>query len=62
MVGVVGVFGGFLFFVMYGFLVIFFLICEISEIEFINNGYKFGQEEETYNIVAAYGYFGRLIF
>ena len=25
-------------------------------------GYKFGQEEETYNIVAAHGYFGRLIF
>jgi photosystem II P680 reaction center D1 protein len=24
-------------------------------------GYKFGQEEETYNI-AAHGYFGRLIF
>ena len=23
---------------------------------------KFGQEEETYNIVAAHGYFGRLIF
>jgi photosystem II P680 reaction center D1 protein len=27
-----------------------------------NEGYKFGQEEETYNIVAAHGYFGRLIF
>jgi photosystem II P680 reaction center D1 protein len=26
-----------------------------------NEGYKFGQEEETY-IVAAHGYFGRLIF
>merc|ERR1712003_450157 len=26
------------------------------------HGYKFGQEEETYNIVAAHGYFGRLIF
>ncbi|KAK9082316.1 hypothetical protein Syun_031774 [Stephania yunnanensis] len=25
-------------------------------------GYRFGQEEETYNIVAAHGYFGRLIF
>ena len=23
---------------------------------------KFGQEEETYNIVAAHGYFGRFIF
>jgi photosystem II P680 reaction center D1 protein len=27
-----------------------------------NHGYKFGQETETYNIVAAHGYFGRLIF
>ena len=27
-----------------------------------NYGYRFGQEEETYNIVAAHGYFGRLIF
>ena len=27
-----------------------------------NYGYKFGQDEETYNIVAAHGYFGRLIF
>ena len=27
-----------------------------------NYGYKFGQEEETCNIVAAHGYFGRLIF
>lgn len=25
-------------------------------------GNKFGQAEETYNIVAAHGYFGRLIF
>ena len=28
----------------------------------VKTGYKFGQEEETYNIVAAHGYFGRLIF
>ena len=27
-----------------------------------NLGYKFGQYEETYNIVAAHGYFGRLLF
>ena len=30
--------------------------------ESANAGYRFGQEEETYNIVAAHGYFGRLIF
>merc|ERR1711916_20558 len=38
------------------------LIRETTETESQNYGYKFGQEEETYNIVAAHGYFGRLIF
>jgi photosystem II P680 reaction center D1 protein len=38
------------------------LIRETTEQESLNYGYKFGQEEETYNIVAAHGYFGRLIF
>jgi photosystem II P680 reaction center D1 protein len=38
------------------------LIRETTENESANEGYKFGQEEETYNIVAAHGYFGRLIF
>ncbi|TAD93508.1 MAG: photosystem II q(b) protein [Oscillatoriales cyanobacterium] len=47
MLGVAGVFGGALF-------------SAITESQ--NYGYKFGQEEETYNIVAAHGYFGRLIF
>ena len=37
------------------------LIRETTENESANEGYKFGQEEETYNIVAAHGYFGRLI-
>ncbi|GER36109.1 photosystem Q protein [Striga asiatica] len=35
---------------------------ETTENESANEGYRFGQEEETYNIVAAHGYFGRLIF
>lgn len=40
--GVVGVFGGLLFSVMYGFLVIFFFFVEIvGDISF-NVGYKFG--------------------
>jgi photosystem II P680 reaction center D1 protein len=30
--------------------------------ESANYGYRFGQHYETYNIVAAHGYFGRLIF
>jgi photosystem II P680 reaction center D1 protein len=38
------------------------LIRETTENESANAGYRFGQEEETYNIVAAHGYFGRLIF
>jgi photosystem II P680 reaction center D1 protein len=47
---------------MHGSLVTSSLIRETTENESTNYGYKFGQEEETYNIVAAHGYFGRLIF
>ena len=62
MLGVAGVFGGSLFSAMHGSLVTSSLVRETSESESQNYGYKFGQEEETYNIVAAHGYFGRLIF
>ena len=62
MLGVAGVFGGALFSAMHGSLVTSSLIRETTENESHNYGYKFGQEEETYNIVAAHGYFGRLIF
>jgi photosystem II P680 reaction center D1 protein len=62
MAGVAGVFGGSLFSAMHGSLVTSSLIRETVDTESSNNGYKFGQEEETYNIVAAHGYFGRLIF
>jgi len=62
MLGVIGVFGGALFSAMHGSLVTSSLIRETSEEESQNAGYKFGQENETYNIVAAHGYFGRLIF
>eukprot|EP00977_Amphora_coffeiformis_P017963 scaffold6061_cov156-Amphora_coffeaeformis.AAC.1 len=62
MLGVAGVFGGALFSAMHGSLVTSSLIRETSEGESVNHGYKFGQEEETYNIVAAHGYFGRLLF
>jgi len=60
--GVAGVFGGSLFSAMHGSLVTSSLVRETTEQESLNYGYKFGQEEETYNIVAAHGYFGRLIF
>jgi photosystem II P680 reaction center D1 protein len=62
MFGVAGVFGGSLFSAMHGSLVTSSLISESDERESANYGYKFGQEQETYNIVAAHGYFGRLIF
>ena len=47
---------------MHGSLVTSSLIRETTENESANEGYRFGQEEETYNIAAAHGYFGRLIF
>ena len=62
MLGVAGVFGGALFSAMHGSLVTSSLIRETTEDVSQNYGYKFGQEEESYNIVAAHGYFGRLIF
>ena len=62
MLGVAGVFGGSLFSAMYGSLVTSSLVRETTEQESHNKGYKLGQEEETHNIVAAHGYFGRLIF
>ncbi|MFQ6660563.1 hypothetical protein Gotur_029036, partial [Gossypium turneri] len=62
MLGVAGVFGGSLFSAMHGSLVTSSLIRETTENESAKEGYRFSQEEETYNIVAAHGYFGRLIF
>jgi len=62
MLGVIGVFGGALFAAMHGSLVTSSLVRETTEHESMNSGYRFGQETETYNIVAAHGYFGRLIF
>jgi photosystem II P680 reaction center D1 protein len=62
MLGVAGVFGGALFSAMHGSLVTSSLIRETTEEQSHNVGYKFGQNEETYNIVAAHAYFGRLLF
>ena len=60
--GVAGVFGGSLFSAMHGSLVTSSLIAETTGDESLNIGYVFGQEDETYSISAAHGYFGRLIF
>jgi photosystem II P680 reaction center D1 protein len=58
MLGVASVFGGSLFNAMHGSLVTSSLIRETTKNEFANVGYKFSQEEGTYNIVTVHGYFG----
>jgi len=60
--GVAGVFGGSLFSAMHGSLVTSSLLAETAADASLNAGYVFGQEDETYSISAAHGYFGRLIF
>ena len=65
MAGVAGVFGASLFSAMHGSLVTSSLVRETTESESPNAGYKFGQEEETYNIVAGESLenqFAKLIF
>ena len=60
--GVMGVFGGALFSAMHGSLVTSSLLAETINDTTLNVGYLFGQEDETYSISSAHGYFGRLIF
>jgi photosystem II P680 reaction center D1 protein len=60
--GVMGVFGGSLFSAMHGSLVSSTLLSETEINQSLNGGYSFGQEDETYSISAAHGYFGRLLF
>jgi photosystem II P680 reaction center D1 protein len=60
--GVLGVFGGSLFSAMHGSLVTSTLLSETQLNQSLNSGYLFGQEDETYSIAAAHGYFGRLLF
>jgi photosystem II P680 reaction center D1 protein len=60
--GVAGVFGGSLFSAMHGSLVTSSLLAESAGDLSLNTGYNFGQEDETYSIPGAHGYFGRLIF
>ena len=62
MLGVAGVFGGSLFSAMHGSLVTSSLLAESQGDSSLNSAYNFGQEDETYSISAAHGYFGRLIF
>ncbi|WP_013323757.1 photosystem II q(b) protein [Gloeothece verrucosa] len=71
MLGVAGIFGGALLSSVHGSLVSSSLIKETTEQECgtssapqsINQGYRFGQQETTYNLVAGHqGYLGRLLF
>ena len=62
MLGVAGVLGGAFLSVMHGSLVTSSLIRETTETESVNKGYKFGQKEMTYNLLAGhFGYLGRLL-
>lgn len=62
MVGVAGIFGGALLSALHGSLVTSSLIRETSELESANAGYKFGQQEGTYNLLAGHaGFLGRLL-
>lgn len=62
MLGVAGVFGGALLAALHGSLVTSTLIRETTEIESADKGYKFGQQEVTYNYLAGhYGFLGRLL-
>jgi photosystem II P680 reaction center D1 protein len=62
MLGVAGVLGGAFLSVMHGSLVVSSLIRETTELESANDGYKFGQQEVTYNLLAGHaGYLGRLL-
>jgi photosystem II P680 reaction center D1 protein len=62
MLGVTGIFGGALLSALHGSLVTSSLVRETSEAESINTGYRFGQQEVTYNLLASHvGYLGRLM-
>lgn len=63
MLAVAGIFGGALLSSVHGSLVSSSLIQETSDTESINEGYRFGQQETTYNLLAGHeGYLGRLLF
>lgn len=60
--GVAGIFGGALLSSLHGSLVTSSLIQETSDIESMNAGYKFGQQETTYNLLAGHsGFLGWLL-
>jgi len=60
--GVAAVFGSSLFSAMHGSLVTSTLLSETVAQLSLSLGYVYGQEDETYSISSAHGYFGRLLF
>ncbi|AFZ42923.1 photosystem q(b) protein [Halothece sp. PCC 7418] len=63
MLAVAGVFGGAFLSSLHGSLVTSSIIRETTELESQNSGYKFGQQEATYNLLAGHeGYLGRVLF
>jgi photosystem II P680 reaction center D1 protein len=59
---VAGIFGGALLSALHGSLVTSSLVRETSELESANAGYRFGQQEATYNLCASHaGFLGRLL-
>lgn len=61
MLGVSGIFAGALLSAVHGSLVTASLVRETSDLESANEGYRFGQQEGTYNLLAGHaGYLGRL--
>ncbi len=62
MLGVAGIFGGAFLSAMHGSLVTTSLIRETTDLESANAGYRFGQQETTYNLMAGHvGYLGRVL-
>lgn len=63
MIAVAGIFGGAFLSALHGSLVTSSLVRETTEQESLNTGYRFGQQEATYNLIAGHqGYLGRVLF
>jgi len=63
MIAVAGIFGGAFLSSLHGSLVTSSIIRETTELESQNSGYKFGQQEVTYNLLAGHeSYLGRVLF
>ncbi|GJD15968.1 photosystem II D1 protein [Rivularia sp. IAM M-261] len=62
MIGVAGVLGGAFLSTLHGSLVTSTFWRATNESESINNGYKYGQKEQTYSFMAAHEFIGKLVW